>query len=199
MSAKSDASNVSRRRFLAAAGSVAVVSPFAAGKDSSVTQSSPPPAVSYLVTIDVTSGAISYAVSPPMDPHSMHVNNVDEIKWRVTSALPNPKHQIAILFINTTPFVDNSGHPTRAFQWSEKDDATGGFGGGTAKTKGTHEYSVAVFDGVTQKLYLDDPKIIVGGTLDAKAEVVEAESELNEVKEKLESVENLLRQAIEKL
>src|SRR6266481_5615502 len=143
-----DASNVSRRHFLTVAGGVAAAGSLVSGKESALAlvPSDPMTSVHYLVTIDVRSGSISYAVSPPIDPHNMHVHTVDEIKWQVKSAGPNPQHKAAILFIATTPFADPTGHPTHTFQWSEQDDATGGFGGGQAQLHGSHEYCVAVFD-----------------------------------------------------
>jgi hypothetical protein len=198
MSTNSDASNVSRRRFLAVAGSVAATSSFVLGKDSNSGQPNPtprPPPVHYLVTIDVTSDPISYtaentdtSTSVSMPNNSLTVNNGDEVKWQAKTAGPNAKHRADIRFTTTTPFA------VREFKWSEN-----GFGGGVTQNVGTHYYCVGVFDKVKQEVYADDPKIIVGGTLDAKKEVVEAESELKEVKEKIESVESLLRKAIEKL
>jgi len=58
---------------------------------------------------------------------------------------------------------------------------------------------LAIFDKVKQEAYADDPKIIVGGTFNAKEEVEEAETELREVKEKIESIENMLKEAAKKL
>jgi hypothetical protein len=131
--------------------------------------------------------------------HNMNVNNVDEIKWQALSVGPHPKHHVAVLFITSTPFLDSHNNPIRSFQWTESDDANGAFGGGQVQTPGTHEYCVAVFDGNTQTLYVDDPKIIVGRPLDAKAEVVEVEKELRQVIEKMESMDSVLKNAIGKL
>jgi hypothetical protein len=196
----SDVTNVTRRRFLTVAGTVAATSSFSVGKDSSLSQTVPAPTpVKYLVTIDVRSGSISYSVSPTIDPHIMKVNVNDEITWQVKSAGSHPKHHAAVLFIATTPFLDTNGQPATTFQWSDSDDANIGVGGGKTQTKGTHEYCVAVFDKAKGKLYLDDPKIIVGGTVDAKGQIVEAESELRAVRAKIESIENALRTAIPKL
>jgi hypothetical protein len=49
-----------------------------------------------------------------------------------------------------------------------------------------------------EPIYSDDPKIIVGGA-SVKAEIIEAESELQAVKEKIESIDALLNKAIEQL
>jgi hypothetical protein len=127
----------------------------------------------------------------------MNVNVNDEITWRCDTG-PGPKHRVAIVFTKTTPFVDNYG-AVYAFQWSEKDDANGGFGGGKALTQGTHEYCVAVFDDAKHRTFADDPKIIVGGSGDVKAEIREAKNELKAVMEKIESVENLLSKAVDQL
>jgi hypothetical protein len=199
-----DVPNINRRRFLAVAGSVAAASSLAVGQNVDPPQSSPLTAtpVHYVVTIDVASGSVIYSVSPPtVDPHNMCVTDVDEIKWKVISAGPSPRHLVAIQFLITTPFVGAHGHPVSSFQWSEKDDATAvGFGGGLAQTIGTHEYCVAVYDEVAHKLYLDDPKIIVGtGHLDVKRKVIEAERGVREAREKLESIENILTNVIQKM
>jgi hypothetical protein len=194
MSNNFDVSNVSRRRFLAVAGSVAAASTLAAGSD---VESAAVPAtpVHYLVTIDVTKNPILYTAqnsdtmtTVPMPNNCLTVNNGDEIKWQAQTTGSTPKHRAHIHFTTTTPFA------VQDFRWSE-----GGYGGGTTKNTGTHYYCVGVFDKVKQEVYADDPKIIVGGTLDAKAEIVAAESELREVKEKIGSVENLLRKAVETL
>ena len=197
MSYNFDVSNVSRRRFLAVAGSVAAASSLAVGSDVEAGQPLPVPvtAVRYLVTIDVTNDPILYTAqnkdtmtAVPMPNNCLTVNKGDEVKWQAKTAGPNAKHRAHIHFTTTTAFA------VQDFKWSE-----GGFGGGTTQNSGTHYYCVGVFDKVKQEVYADDPKIIVGGTFDAKAEIVEAESELREVKEKIGSIENLLRTAVEKL
>jgi hypothetical protein len=197
MSRNSAVSNVSRRRFLVAS-TVAATSSFVVGKDSNLGQpvpTPPSPPVHYLVTIDVTTDPISYTAENkdtltgvPMPNNSLTVNKGDEVKWQAKTAGPNAKHRGHIRFTTTTPFA------VKEFRWSEN-----GFGGGYTKNAGTHYYCVGVFDKLKQEVYADDPKIIVGGTFDAKAEVEEAESEVREVKEKIESIENLLKKAIEKL
>jgi hypothetical protein len=198
MSSRSlNVANVSRRRFLAVAGSVAATSSFVVGErsNSGADPTPLPPLVHYLVTIDVTSDPISYtaentdtSTSVSMPNNSLRVNNGDEVKWQAKTAGPNAKHRADIRFTTTTPFA------VKEFKWSEN-----GFGGGITQNAGTHYYCVGVFDKVKQEVYADDPKIIVGGTSDARAKVVEAETELREVKEKIGSIENLLRKAVETL
>ena len=196
MSKNSDVLSVSRRKFLAVAGTVAASSSLAIGKDAQSAQASAAPIapVHYLVTIDVTTDPISYSaqnkdinVNVPMPNNSLTVYLGDEVKWKANTGL-NPKHRAKIRFTTTTPFAINE------FKWSEN-----GFGGGVTQNAGAHYYCVAVFDKVKQEVYADDPKIIVGGSVAAKADVVEAESELREVKEKIGSIENLLKKAEEKL
>jgi hypothetical protein len=195
MSNNSDAQTVSRRRFIAVAGSVAATSSFVVGKESNFAQPVPQPTapVHYLVTIDVTNDPISYtaenkdtSTGVPMPNNSLTVNKGDEVKWQAKTAGPNAKHRAHVRFTTTTPFS------VQEFKWSEN-----GFGGGYTQNVGAHYYCVGIFDKVRQEVYADDPKIIVGG--DAKADVEKAESELREVREKIGSIENILKNASEKL
>jgi hypothetical protein len=192
MSGRPEASNVNRRQFLAAAGSVAAAKSLAVGQDLSLAHAPLSAPVLYFVIIHVRNGSLSYTVSPPNDPLNMDVKVNDEIHWKVEFT-SHSQFQAAILFRDTTPFVKNDGSALKTFQWS------GGTAGGTAQTQGNHEYCVAVFDKRTQSLCLDDPKIIVGGTVDAEATIVEAQVELRDVKGKVESIEKKLRKAIEEL
>jgi hypothetical protein len=196
MSKNSNTSNVSRRKFLAVAGTVAAASSLAVGKDVQSAQSSAAPAspVHYLVTIDATTNPISYSAknkdtntNVPMPNKSLTVNLGDEVKWRATTTGPNPRHRAGIRFTSTSPFS------VIEFKWSENQS-----GGGNTQYAGTYYYCVGVFDHQSHEIYADDPKIIVGGAT-AKAEVTEAESELKEVKERIESIEALLSKAIEQL
>ena len=123
-----------------------------------------------------------------MPNNFLTVNQGNEVKWQARTTPPNPKHRAKVRFTTTTPFT------VQEFKWSENQSA-----GAKTQSTGSFYYCVAVFDKATQEVYADDPKIIVGGTYDAKTEVVEAESELREVKEKIGSIENLLRKAVEKL
>jgi plastocyanin len=192
-----DSSNLTRRRFLAVASTAAAASSMSVGTELGSSQSTPVQ-VHYVVTIDVRSGSFSYTVSPKGDPHNLEVNRGDEVKWLVKTS--GPKHRGAALFIKTTPFIDAHGNPVRPFHWSDTDETSTGYSAGLAQNKGTHEYCVAVFDENTGQLYLDDPKIIVGGAaLDARAEIIEAEGELKDVREKILSIEKKLGNATQKL
>jgi hypothetical protein len=193
MSENSETSNVSRRHFLAVAGSVAAASSFAVGKDGESTKGSTVTAKHYVVTIDVTGDQISYSAPGIPDARNLPVNQGDDIKWKVKSAPPNPKHHGAILFPVTSPFPGNS------LQWTDNDDATAGYGVGAAQNVGQHKYSVAVYDRVKHKLYLDDPKIIVGSGNNAITQLMEARKELAEVRGQIVSIEKELESAVDKL
>jgi hypothetical protein len=197
MSTQPDVSNVSRRQFLSVAGSVAAASSLAMGKhsESPQTPSALVQPVHYLVTIDVTSGSISYSAqnkdtsqAVSMPNNCLTVNKGDEVKWQAKTASPHPQYRASIRFTTTSPFS------VPEFKWSENQ-----FGGGNTLTAGTYYYCVGVFDKVKHEIYADDPKIIVGGTFDARAKVEEAERELGEVKEKIGSIESILLKAIDEL
>ncbi len=194
MSRNRDVSNLSRRRFIAVAGSVAATSSFAVGRDSSLTQPvpAPPPPVHYLVTIHVVNDKISYTAQNrdtgggvPMPHNDLTVNKGDEVKWEADTLGPNPKHRGHVHF-KSSPFAGQD------FRWSEN-----GSDGGNTLSVGKYYYCVAIFDKVKQEVYADDPKIIVGGT--AAEEVEKARTELSEVKEEIESIESMLKEAIQKL
>jgi hypothetical protein len=194
MSENSEASNVSRRHFLAVAGSVAAASSLAVGKDGESTKASTVLAKKYLVTIDVTGDHITYSAPGIPDARDLPVNQGDDIKWRVKSAPPNPKHHGAILFPITSPF------PGKNFlQWTDQDDEPNGYGVGAAQNVGQHKYSVSIYDRVTHKLYLDDPKIIVGSGNNAITQLMEARKELAEVRGQIVSIEKELESVVDKL
>jgi plastocyanin len=199
MSKNSDASNLSRRKFLAVAGTVAAANSLAVGKDvgsaQTTTQSTPVSPVHYLVTItvDVANNSISYDAlnkdtgkPAPMPNNSLTVMPGDEVKW--TARTSGHRYRASVRFTTTTPFA------VKEFKWSENQTGGGNTQGGAAN----HYYLVAVFDKDTQEVYSDDPKIIVGGA-SVKAEIIEAESELQAVKEKIDSIDAILNNAIGQL
>jgi hypothetical protein len=193
MHISSDASNVSRRQFLAVAGSVAAASSLAAGSD--VESGKPSPvqraAVHYLVTIDVTKSPICYTAkntdtntSVPMPYNSLTVSNGDEVKWQAITSGTHPRYRAGIHFTTPSPFT------VPEIKWSENAP----MGGITqAPAPGDYYYSVGVFDHLNHEIYVDDPKIIVGGSTPLQ----QAEVELGEVEEKIKSVQHLVRMAIE--
>jgi hypothetical protein len=194
MSESSETSNVSRRHFLAVAGSVAAASSFAAGNDGEPTKAATAAAKQYVVTIDVTGDHISYSAPGIPDARDLPVTKGDNIKWKVKSAQPNPKHHAALLFPVTSPFSSTS-----SLQWTENDDAAAGYGVGVAQNVGQHKYSVSIYDRVTHKLYLDDPKIIVGSGNNAITLLMEARKELAEVRGQIVSIEKELESVVDKL
>jgi hypothetical protein len=151
------------------------------------------------VTINVTTDPISYSAqdaqtnSVPANP--LKVRPGDSVTWTVTTTSAHP-YRATVLFPNNTPFWDaHYNIPVYAFE-----GASMAIGGTTGSTSGRYEYCVAVFDDNTHQTYADDPKIIVGsGQQDAKAEIVDAEGELREVRNKIESIEKQLQKAIQEL
>lgn len=121
-----------------------------------------------------------------MPNNDLPVLNGDEVKWEADTG-PQGKHRAKVRFTTSSPFS------VPEFKWSENHNA-----GGTTLRVGTYYYCVGVFDKVNGEVYADDPKIIVGGTFDAKAEVEEARRELKEVQEKIGSIGGVLTKAIER-
>jgi plastocyanin len=202
MSGKPEASNVSRRQFLAVAGSVAAASSFAVGKDSGSAQPLPPAPTPAdpLVTIDITAAPISYSASGH-NAYRLKAKNGDIVKWQAKTS--STKHRVTILFLKDTPFSDGSKKPLYAFHGSEADEAGNGIGGTIDDdASGTYEYYVAVFDDKTNLTYTDDPKIIVGSGNDAGAEISLAVDDLKragaqlsskpKLQKKIESIEDEL-------
>jgi hypothetical protein len=199
MSESAETSNVSRRHFLAVAGSVAAASSFAAGKDGESAEASTVTAVQHIVTIDVKNGSFLYTVNTPNDPKNLRVKLKDDVKWIVKTAGETQKHHAAIFFPTTSPFLDKRKNPTKLLRWTEKDEASGGYGvPGGVQTRGTHKYCVAIFDDAAPELYLDDPKIIVGTGIELLDTADELGRELGEAKEKIEFIKKALREEREK-
>jgi len=203
MSSNSDASNVSRRRFLAVAGTMAAASSFAVGREVNSALAPPPPPPprpDHLITIDITTVAttakISYWVgTPPQDASNLHVKEGESVMWQAKTG--GVSHRLTVLFRkNKTPFADKNG-PVYAFEGSEANEAIGI--GGNIGQVGSHSYKycVAVFDDATKKTYTDDPKIIVGtGHLDAEAEIGLARDDLKEAYAELSSKPKLQKKIL---
>lgn len=184
MPRNSNASNVSRRQFLAVASSVAAVSSLAIAKASSLAPPPPDDPSVYPVIIDVTTNPISYSVA---GHHAYRLNpdRGDRVTW--TAKTTGPKHHLAILFLKETPLVDANNRLLYAVHGSEIEEAGGGIGGTIDNdASGTYEYYVAVFDNATNLTYTDDPKIIVG-TGNAEAEITLALGDLKRAEAKLSS------------
>jgi plastocyanin len=181
MPRNSNASNVSRRQFLAVASSVAAVSSLAVAKASSL---EPPSPEDPSVVIDITTSPISYSVAGH-HAYRLNADPGDRVTW--TAKTTGPKHHLAILFLKETPLVDASNRPMYAVHGSEIDEAGSGIGGTIDNDAlGTYEYYVAVFDNATNLTYTDDPKIIVG-TGNAEAQINLARGDLKRAEAQLSS------------
>src|SRR5215470_16470707 len=166
MSKNSSASNLSRRSFLAAAGTVAAANSFVVGKavpseQNTMKAPAPPPSDSYVVTVKLADdGSFSYdyskngAAPVPMPSKDLTVLTGNDVQWQ--STLPNShRHRASVRFTTTTPFGG-----ANEFKWSENQKK----GGRVTETNlSTHYYSVAVYDKHKDEIFTDDPKIIVGG------------------------------------
>jgi hypothetical protein len=195
MSKNSDVSNISRRRFLAAAGTVAAANSLVAGKavstERNTAQPVPPPSPdSYLVTITVRNGSFSYEYSKNNGPSvqmpnkSLTVNRHDQVEWQA-SVEGSHRHHGKVRFTGGSPFNNNE------FKWTENHK-----GGGPITTSILDEYyyCVGIHDDDVGDVHPDDPKIIVGGR-GPEAQLHQAESELRAVQDKIKSVIGLLEKA----
>jgi hypothetical protein len=136
-------------------------------------------------------GSFSYA-AVNQDTHqpvtmtnkSLKVYTGDEVRWK--ASLPSAhKHRGSVRFTATTPFAKNE------FKYSENNDDGGPI---TETAVSEHYYCVAIFDKHKQEIYTDDPKIIVGGRLEAV--IVKAEHQLQAIKETMESIDASLKKAL---
>src|SRR5580658_1680840 len=156
MSKNIEAVNVTRRRFLAVAGSVAATSSLVHGEDSTLFAAPPPstPVADYPVTIDVSDpNNIKYSTPTQGDASILDkVTTGQTFTWTVK---PLSKFHLAILF-PITPFS------VHGFMGSQDDAGQGKIGGKITATVGDYKYWVVVHDDATGKTYIHDPKIIVG-------------------------------------
>jgi hypothetical protein len=207
MSRNFDAGNVNRRQFLAAAGTVAAASSFALGQDSDSAQTNHPlTAADYVVTINATNlPTISYSAKDGqgnvvhMPNNGLMVSPKDKVRWKVHTRRNH--HHLTIGFFNTptTPLVDTSNNPLYSVSGTEADEATNKIGGMIdPNATGTYKYSVRGKDDDEGTPFTDDPTIIVGH-LSAKAMLIEAQGELKQVKDQIESIEKQLGAVIDEL
>jgi hypothetical protein len=167
-----EASNVSRRQFLAVASSAAAATSFAFGKDVNSTQSSTSVSVAmYPVTINTTK-PLSYTTPKLTNASSLHVKRGETVTWSVAL---KPPYRVVILFFPKSPFI------VSAFEGPDSDAAGGKIGGTITGPDGTYPYCVAVFDDAHLVTYTDDPKIIVGDGDDVRAEITAALTDLKDV------------------
>jgi hypothetical protein len=181
---QSATSKVSRRHFLAVAGTVSAATSLGPGTGSATAQPVPQPPihVDHPVTIHpAANNNLSYKEGTnSADPLTVDVNQ--SVTWQVNTA--GKKYHVTILFEKKrTPFVDlTTGKPVHAIHGTEQDEGTLTVGGTVGpNATGEYPYAVAVFDDVTKETYSDDPKIIVGTGFDEAKEALT--SALDEVKE----------------
>jgi hypothetical protein len=203
MSGNSDA--VSRRTFLAVAGSTVVAaSSFAVGKDSDSAQSTAPTiAVDYVVTIDVKTTPPTYHARDghghPVTLHNngLPVNKTDSVTWEVDNGGKSYNLTVGFFKTPTTPLVDPHGRALYSVSGTEADQGTKRIGGTIGPTaSGTYKYYVRADD--ANGSHPDDPTIIVG-KLDTKEKLTKAKGELKEVRDKIDYIEKELGEVIDKL
>jgi hypothetical protein len=185
MSKRRDASNVSRRQFLAVAGSVAAASSLTFGRDTnSALPPAPVPVATHPVKISTATKPLSYTTPTIPDASILHVKRGETVAW---SATPTTQYRVAILFFPNTPFTDPHGNHLYAFEGPDSDAGNGKIGGTISGPDGTYPYCVAIFDDASVLTYTDDPKIVVGDGDDARAEIASALADLKDANAKLSS------------
>jgi hypothetical protein len=171
----SQTSDVSRREFLAVAGSV--------GAATAVAPKASSAAADFVVTVDVTKTPFVYSCPQSPDPYNLYVDltTAKTVSWKAVSQGSN--HAVGIFFPKETPFLDPSGRPMYALLWSEREENANPI---IAKfdlyASGKYEYRVAVFDKQTGTTHSEDPRIIVGSG------GIELGNKLNEIRGELESL-----------
>src|ERR1022692_3627119 len=105
-----DCSHVSRRRFLAVAGTAVAANSFAVGQDAShaKTPASRLASFPYVVTIDITTNPISYRCvgrnGLVHNAYRLNMTTDDTVTWTVMT--PNKPWNLTILFVRETPLAD---------------------------------------------------------------------------------------------
>jgi hypothetical protein len=205
MSKKSDESNVSRRQFLAAAGTVATAGSFAVGTNSDLAQASPNPSTPgpYRVTVVVDSnGNITYTATDgadkPVLADELETVPGDLVRWKAHIA--SNKYRLTIMMFFKTPLEDGASFPLYVVSGTEADGAADKIGAKIgAGASGRYKYFVRVVDHGSGKPYLDDPTIIVGRDFSAREIVEQAKGELADVRQTIKSIEGELGEALDKL
>ena len=184
MSKSSNNSNVTRREFLAGAGTMVTTGYLIIGGPSTAAAARPfpPGPPDHIMTFDATQSPIACILSPPQptgaDPCVLTVKTKEVVHFRAITSAIKHKHRLAVLFIDDTPFVDKDGDKVWAIHGTDSDE-TNGIG------KDAHidpklqvgdyfEFSVGIWDEHDAnkiKSYTGDPTILIGkgGTLVASA------------------------------
>jgi plastocyanin len=200
MPSKTEALHLTRREFVAGAGSV-VTSGFMIVVDNSIASvHSPRPPATHTVIMDVRSGSIQY------NDKDLSVSKGDVVHWQAKTR--GSKHHLSVIFSPTTPFTDNH-NPVYGFYGSQDDENHGGIGKNASidtNASGTYKYWVLVGDDDNGGIFPDDPKIIVGGGNPALADLLAAKEYLERavisdpsLKDRLAPLEEKLFQVISSL
>lgn len=204
--------DLTRRRFLTVAGTVAAANSVALGNATEVASPVRVPRA-WPVTMDAREKPISYTTPNPTGTGTINVSSLDVIpKDKVTwvAKTKGAHHNWAILFLKETPLVDANNNAMYAVFGSEADEGKGLGGTIGDKASGPYEYYVAVIDRDSLETYTADPKIIVGGgggPMPAGAEKIHAaldevralRSSNSKEQKQIESVQKDLEQALKEL
>jgi hypothetical protein len=195
-----NSTSVSRRHFLAVAGSVAATCSLSAGNGSNLSNAAAA-SINYPVTIDARTTPFTYTTSVPMaatPAYHLHVASANStVSFTVITSGAN-QHSAAIFFPNDTPLVDKNGRPMQAFVWSQTEESAPAMLPMDPDASGQYEYRIVVFDKVAGTTTSEDPKFIVGGGGIELTEIIE---KLNEIKKEhpgedktIESIKTELQQ-----
>jgi hypothetical protein len=92
------------------------------------------------------------------DPENLRVCPGDTIQWQAEST--NKKSELYLF--HEDPIFDQSGTSPHGFQATDDKLTKAAQIKSDPSLRGAHEYYVAVFDKATERVYVDDPKVIIG-------------------------------------
>lgn len=155
---------------------------------------------SYNITM---TGSNICGYSIPADFRNLYVCQGDDVFWTVKST-GNPA-QFQMYVYHEDPIILQNNNP---IQWFDISD-TKPQDGGTVTSDGSmvldHKYYVAVFDKNSHRLYVEDPKVIIGtGKLTAEVKAIRAkcgdlEKLVTEDKEKAKAICNDIEKRLNQL
>jgi hypothetical protein len=177
MSKSSDVLSVTRREFLAGAGTIATTGYLVIQGSSSAIVAGALPAgkPDRVITFDATQTPIGCSISPKptgavVDPCGFTVNTKEVVSFKAITS--KTKHHLAVMFVGDTPFVDNKDqqHKVWAFHGSDMDEANDGIGKDASissklKEGDSFEFLIGIWDeDDTSKIksFTVDPTIIIG-------------------------------------
>jgi hypothetical protein len=123
----------------------------------------------WIISVDATGSGRkpTYHVAPTIggcpfqlhqDPQNLHVCPGDKVQWQVIST--KKKSELYIDQVDT--IFDQSGASPKGFHASDDQPTDSAQIKSNSSLVGGHEYSVSAVDKDTNRLYVDDPKIIIG-------------------------------------